>query len=427
MKKLILYVTLSASTSYGIGLKDAIKSAIQNNPRTAAIDLRVQAMQDRKKAQYMDLFPSLNISSSVYHSTSQTGGVPGTNRSTGRSNSVGISMNLYNGGADVESLRASEERLKAMDAEYNSSNSRIPNTRGSFASSVFEAYIGLVENYEQKSFVVDLGKKLEFLKKASLNEEEGKTLDQRINDLQTANVNVDFGISEAQKDFTYFTTLAAPQASSLENLEQLRKGLTIPTNAEQAFELALSKSPDIQSMDHRLAAETHEREADKRRMFRPQVDLNASYSGKHSRTAGSDPMHSKGAYVGLSVTYTIGAGSMYRNRAGNKELAATRSERDATLADVQYSLNSRYQALANLERLHSLQQKNLQQADARITEIFRKIEKGEDVEFKDMIAAVDTRSNYWQSNLQLKRNLVSMHFNLQRTIGTLFESVTLNK
>lgn len=420
MKKLILYVTLSASTSYAIGLKEAIKSAIQNNPRTAAIDMRMQAMQDRKKAQYMDLFPSLNISSSVYQSNDQIGGVPGTTRSTGRNSSVGMSVNLYNGGADRESLRAAEERLKAADAEYNSSNSRIPNTRGGFANSVFEAYIGLVENYEQKNFVVDLGKKLEFLKKASLNEEEVKTLEQRINDLQTAIVNMDFGISEAQKDFTYFTTLPAPQASSLESLDQLRNGLAIPGNAEEAFQLALNKSPDIQNMDHRLAAETHEREAEKRRMFRPRVDLNASYTDSHSRSTGSDPMQSRGAYVGVSVTYTIGAGSVYRNRAGEKELAATRSERDATLADVQYSLNARYQALANLERVYSLQQKNLQQADARITEIFRKIEKGDDVQFKDMIAAVDSRSNYWQANLQLKRNLVSMRFNLQRTIGTLF-------
>lgn len=420
MKKLILYVMLSTSTSYAIGLKEAIKSAIQNNPRTAAIDLRVQAMQDRKKAQYLDLFPTLNISSSVYHSTNQTEGVPGTSRSTGRSNGVGMSLNLYNGGADVESLRASEERLKAADAEYNSSNSRIPNTRGSFASSVFEAYVGLVENYEQKNFVVDLGKKLEFLKKASLNEEEAKTLDQRISDLQTAIVNVDFGIDEAQKDFTYFTTLQAPQASSLENLDQLRKGLAIPQNAEEAFQLALNKSPDIKSMDHRLAAETHERAAEKKRMFRPRVDLDASYNDRHSRATDSDPMQSKGAYIGLSVTYTIGAGSVYRNRAGEKDLAATRSERDATLADVQYSLNSRYQTLANLERVYILQQQNLQQADARITEMFRKIEKGDDVQFKDMIAAVDTRSSYWQANLQLKRNLVTMRFNLQRTIGTLF-------
>ncbi len=419
MKKLILYVTLSASTSYAIGLKEAIKSAIQNNPRTAAIDLRMQAMQDRKKAQYMDLFPSLNISSSAYQSTNQMNGA-GTTRSSGRSNSVGMSLNLYNGGADVESLRASEERLQAADAEYNSSNSRIPNTRGSFAISVFEAYIGLVENYEQKSFVVDLGKKLEFLKKASLNEEESKTLEQRINDLQTAIVNVDFGISEAQKDFTYFTTLPAPQASSLESLDQLRKGLNIPANAEQAFQIAMNKSPDIQSMNHRLAAETHEREADKRRMFRPRVDLNASYNDSNSRSNGSDPTQSRGTYVGVSVTYTIGAGSVYRNRAGNKELEATRSERDATLADVQYSLNSRYQALENLERVYSLQQKNLQQADARIADIFRKIEQGSDVQFKDMIAAIDMRSSYWQSNLQLKRNLVSAHFNLQRTIGTLF-------
>lgn len=427
MKKLILLVSLTASTTYAIGLKEAIKSAIQNNPRTAAIDLRVQAMQDRNKAQWLDLLPSLNISSSVYRSTSMTNGVPGTHQSMGRSNSVGVSMNLYNGGADREMLRASEERLKAMDAEYNSSNSRIPNTRGSFASSVFEAYLSLVDNYEQKGFVMDLGKKLELLKKAQLKDEERKTLEQRIVDLQTSMVNVEFGISEAQKDFTYFTTIDAPQAQDLENLEQLRRGLVIPDNAQQAYEVALIKSPDIQSIDHRLAAEIHEREADKGRLFRPRVDVNASYNRDNSHANGSDPMAMRGAYVGISMTYTIGAGSVYRNRAGNKELEATRSDREGMLADVQYSLKARYQALANLERVYSLQQQNFQSADARLTDIYRKIDSGEKVEFMDMIAAVDMRSNYWQQNLQLKKNSINMRFNLQRTIGTLFDGISTIK
>ncbi|WP_409478323.1 TolC family protein [Pseudobdellovibrio sp. HCB154] len=422
MKKLILLVTLSASTSYGIGLKEAIKGAIQNNPRTTAIDLRMQAMQDRKKAQYMDLLPSLHIGSSANFSQNQMAG--GTSRSTSYGNNVGVSMNLYNGGADVESLRAAEERLKATDAEYNSSNSQIPNTRGRFASSVFESYISLVENYEQKNFVVDLKKKLEFLQKAHLNEEERETLNQRITDLETSMVNVDYGISEAQKDFTYFTTLPAPQALDLESFDQLRSGLVIPENAEKAFQIALEKSPDIQSMNHRLAAETHEREADKRKLFRPRVDLNASYNDNTSRGDSGPSVNSKGAYVGVSLTYTIGAGSVYRNRAGNKELEATRSERDATLADVQYSLNARYHALANQEKVQSLQQQNLQTADTRLATIFKKIEKGDKIEFKDMIAAVDTRSNYWQSNLQLKRNIIAARFNLQRTVGTLFDEIT---
>lgn len=423
MKKLILLVTLSASTSYGIGLKEAIKGAIQNNPRTTAIDLRMQAMQDRKKAQYMDLLPSLHIGSSANFSQNQMAG--GTSRSTSYGHNVGVSMNLYNGGADVESLRAAEERLKATDAEYNSSNSQIPNTRGRFASSVFESYISLVENYEQKNFVVDLKTKLEFLQKAHLNEEERETLNQRITDLETSMVNVDYGISEAQKDFTYFTTLPAPQASDLESFDQLRSGLVIPENAEKAFQIALEKSPDIQSMNHRLAAETHEREADKRKLFRPRVDLNASYNDNTSRGDSGPSVNSKGAYVGLSVTYRIGAGSVYRNRAGNKELEATRSERDATLADVQYSLNARYHALANQEKVQSLQQQNLQTADTRLATIFKKIEKGDKIEFKDIIAAVDTRSTYWQSNLHLKRNIIAARFNLQRTVGTLFDEITL--
>lgn len=424
MKKLILLVTLSASTSYGIGLKEAIKGAIQNNPRTTAIDLRMQAMQDRKKAQYMDLLPSLHVGSSASYSTDRTTGVPGTSRSTSYGNNVGVSLNLYNGGADVESLRAAEERVKATDAEYNSSTSQIPNTRGRFASSVFESYISLVENYEQKTFVVDLKTKLEFLQKAQLNEEERETLNQRINDLETSMVNVDYGISEAQKDFTYFTTLPAPQVSDLESFDQLRRGLVIPVDADKAFQIALDKSPDIQSMNHRLAAETHEREADKRKLFRPRVDLNASYNDATSRGDSGGAVNSKGAYVGVSLTYTIGAGSVYRNRAGNKELEATRSERDATLADVQYSLNARYHALANQEKVQSLQQQNLQTADTRLAAIFKKIEKGEKVEFKDMIAAVDTRSNYWQSNLQLKRNIIAARFNLQRTVGTLFDEIS---
>lgn len=424
MKKLILLVTLSASTSYGIGLKEAIKGAIQNNPRTTAIDLRMQAMQDRKKAQYMDLLPSLRIGSSANFSQNQISGEPGTSRSSSYGNNVGVSMNLYNGGADVESLRATEERLKARDAEYNSSTSQIPNTRGRFASSVFESYISLVENYEQKNFVVDLKKKLEFLQKANLNEEERETLNQRITDLETSMVNVDYGISEAQKDFTYFTTLPAPQASDLESFDQLRGGLVIPVNAEKAFQIALEKSPDIQSMNHRLAAETHEREADKRKLFRPRVDLNAGYNDNTSRGDSGASVNSKGAYVGVSLTYTIGAGSVYRNRAGNKELEATRSERDATLADVQYSLNARYHALANQEKVQNLQQQNLQTADTRLAAIFKKIEKGDKIEFKDMIAAVDTRSNYWQSNLQLKRNIIAARFNLQRTVGTLFDEIT---
>lgn len=425
MKKIILLVSLTSSTSFAVGLKEAIKYAIQNNPRTEAIDLRVQAMQDRNKAQWLDLLPTLRVSSSTYFSNTQVQGMPGT-QSVGRTNSVGMSVNLYNGGADRASLRASQERLKSVNADYNSSNSRIPNTRGSFASSVFESYLSLVENYEQKKFVTDLGQKLEQLKKSSLNEEERKTLNQRIVDLKTSMVNVEFGISEAQKDFSYFTTMPAPEVNELETLEQLRRGLAIPQNAELAYQEALIKSPDIQSINHRLSAETYERDAEKRRMFRPRVDLNASYDGRHTRSSDGPATDSRGAYVGVSVSYTFDAGSVYRNRAGNKELEATRSDREAMLADVQYNLNSSYQSLANLERVYSLQQQNLQNADDRLAEIYRKIERGEKVEFKDMMAAVDMRSGYWQQNLHLNKNIINMHFNLQRTVGTLFDEISLS-
>lgn len=427
MKKLVLFISLAASTSSAIGLKEAIRSAIQNNPRTAAIDLRVQAMQDRKKAQYLDLLPSLRVSSSAYYSTTQIESVPGTSQSSGRSNSIGMSVNLYNGGADRASLLAAEERLKALDAEYNSSNSQIPNTRGSFASSVFESYLSLVENYEQRNFVQDLNQKLTFLKNAKLNDEEIKTLNQRINDLQTSLVNVDFGISESQKDFTYFTTLAAPRVEELESLDQLRQGLNIPDNAQAAYQLALEKSPNIQSMNHRLAAETYEQDADRRRLLRPRVDLNTSYSGSNSRSNGGDPFASKGAYVGVTLSYSIDAGSVYRYRAGDKSLEATRRDQEATLADVEYSLNSRYQSLANLERVQTLQEQSLRRADARIADIFRKIQAGEKVEFTDMTSAIDARSGYWQSNLRSKSQLIAARFNLQRTIGTLFEAVSLQR
>lgn len=400
---------------HAMGLKESIQTALTNNSKSETLDLRIQAMQERNKAHRLDLLPSLSFSSSTNYSRSEMNGVPGTYTSKGHSESISTSVNLYNGGSDIHSINAAAARLRATDAQYNSSNAFIPNSRGGFANSVFGAYMGLVNNYEMQKFFTELSQTYISLKKAQLTSDELSLIEQKINGLHASMVDIDFNISQSQKDYTYYTTASAPALQDLENLEQMMQSLVIPGSAEEAIQVALVTSPDIKAVEENLVASKESRQAEKGRLFRPRIDLYGSVN------RGGD---AKGAYVGISMSYNLGASQYFNNSASRKELAAAQSERDATIDEIKYELNSTYPRLANLQKVYQLQIQNLASVEKSLAEIYKKIETGQAIDLKATLDLINARTSYWMNLLEQKQRIVSTRFNIQRSIGTLFEGNT---
>lgn len=420
----VLLSTLIVSMqSTGASLQESIRYAIINNPKTESISLRMQAMQERQKALKASLLPSLNISSSISESRYKSGQETTTYRSYGTGISTGV--NLYNGGSDIADIKAGEARLKATDALYNSSNSFIQNSKAGLANSVFRSYISLSRNIEQKKFFENRLLRLEFLKKAKPTSEQLNLIQQQIKSTETTLVNVNYNISEDLRDYRYFTTQNPPTLDQVQNFNAIIQSLTIPESTDEAYQVALEKSPEVKVAEYDLQAAQYYRESEKGRLFRPRADLQIGVNNSRSGVPGESSSDSTSTYIGVSISYSIGAGSVYRNSASAKDLAIAETEKISALDELKYSLDSIYPNLYNQKQVNQLNEENLISVEISLDEINKKIEAGQKVDIKATLDLLDVRTGYWFSALSTKENIAGFHFKIQRTVGLLFDNLKI--
>lgn len=413
-----LAILCLSSFSNAMSLQEAIKLSLANNPKMVANELRVKAMQDRTKAQWADLLPSLNIGTSMDFSND------GVATATSRGTRLSTNLNVYHGGADVYAQKSLQASLKAADARYASSNAMIPNTKGSIARNVKNAYVDLVDAVEQQKYIESVTKTLQIFVASNPTDDERLLIQQRENNLKTSILRSQASLEAAKRDFLYFATVPAPDLNRLDSFDQVTDSLIIPQSSNEAFQLALQKSPDLKVAEYELEASKYEYKAQKARLYAPRVDVNASVGRSNFNYLGT----SSGAAnksLGISLSYQLSASSHLRDSAAAKSVQASTRDHDGAIDELKYDIDSIYPSLESQQQIFEAQLQNLKSAQDSLDQIIQKIQAGQKVDLKTALSVLDSQSQYWSSCLIQKRSIIDTRFNIQRTVGTLFDGLGL--
>ncbi len=424
MKHIYFLAPLLLSTSLNaMTLQEAIKTSIENNPKTVANQLRVQAMEDRLKAQKVNWLPTATaiVGSDLSTSKYSTAGLNRTTNGRDHSASLVATMTIYDGGANKFATQEAEAELKAMKARYSSSNALIPNTRGSIANGVMDAYAGLLQVIEQKKYLGFLSSTLAKFA-PGFTGDDLVLIQQRINDLKTSHIRTDFNYQEALKDFKYFATVPAPPTAELDTIEQAIDSLIIPHNAEEAFRIALEKNPNIKTAEYDAESSKLGYEAGKARRSSPLIYAQAAVT-KGNGAVNDISNRSTSSSVGIYLSYTLDGKNKHLESAGLKNVEAAKRDLDGMIDETKHTIDSVYPSLQNQLNIYRSQLENLKVATESLNQILVKIKNGEFVDINVALNILSSHQSYTQQCLDLKISILYTRFRIQRTVGTLFDQL----
>ena len=416
-------LVMVSSSGFSMTLQEAIKFSLQNNPKTVANQLRVEAMEERVKAQRMSWYPKLNISTGLdtsFNKYSSSGGTSSTSQSEGNHTSVSSSINLYDGGAEKYSELAAEADLKATRARYNSSNAFIPNTRGSIARQVSTAYVSLLEIKEQKKYLDRLSGILKLMLSRA-DENEKVLLSQRIDDLKTSLLSNASRFTEALIDFKYFATVPAPE--EMQTLEQVIESLKIPVNADEAFRVAVQKSPNLKLAEFELESAQLNYKSEKARLNSPRASLVTSMNRSGNQTDSSSS-NSESVSIGINISFSLDAANGHRETAASKNVEAAQRDSDGAIEELKFEIESIYPKLESMQQIYLSQLESLNNAEINLANLIKKLQSGEKVDLQKFgLPILDNHRQQTYICLGQKIEILTTRFNIQRTVGTLFDNV----
>lgn len=424
-KLVFIYLLFTTHLTFAMTLQEAIKVSLENNPKTVANQLRVKAMEDRVQAQRLSWYPKIYLNAGYDISESRQSSEAFSVNSQSKSARVGIgsAITLYDGGSNSYSQKAAEADLKAMQARYSSSNALIPNTRGSIARAVKNAYVNLLEIAERKNYLRRLESTLHLFMTAANTDDEKTLVQQRINDLKSSMAEVEASQSAALNDFKYFATVPAPLV--MQPLEDVIASLNIPANADEAFRIALEKSPNIKLASYELESAQYKYKSEKADLYSPRVTLNASVQ-RGSNINDESSSQGTSASIGINIRYTLDPSAGSRNRATQKTVEASQRDKEGAIEETKFEIDSIYPYLMNQQQIYLLQLESLRSAEESLNQLINKIKNGQKVDIKFGITNVlDPHKQYVMICLQQKIEILNVRFNIQRSVGILFDSVEL--
>ena len=249
----------------------------------------------------------------------------------------------------------------------------------------------------------------------------------RISNYKTSLGQLNFELDQANQDFKHIVTIPVPE--NLQSIDEVIQNLTIPDNAEKAFQIALEKSPDIQATSFELQASEQRLKAEKAVAFRPRIDARIQNNHYSSENSLNNQSTSDSVSAGVVVSYNFSPKSIPYSRAAQKEVEASQDEKDAALDDIEFELNKTYPQLKNFIELSDRYEQAYQEALKNI-ETFLKNPPIDNTDAENAstintalsyISSADVQSSYLR---QTKYSLVQLKFSIQKTVGTLFDGLT---
>lgn len=423
----ILSLLLGSLTAFGFSIQEAMQTAFEKNPKTQANDLRLKAMEERTKAAWLSYAPHFNAGYSVGHDRSRydAGMGPISSQSISKGLNYGLSFNIYDGGVRYYNAMSAEIGEKTRKAQYNSTDSRIPNTRGAIAALVFNAYTNILQVQEMTAMETLSREALVKIMKIAKTPEEQNRIRSMIASSEAKLSNLNFELVDAARDFE--NVVKIPMPSRLDNYEQTVESILVPPNSQAAIQVALTKSPELNVASYQLEQMKLDYKAERAAITSPTVSIGVSKSNGSSRTSG-DPLtsRSEGTRINATISWSFSASRNAYSKASALEVEALEKERDGALDDLKFNIESSYPRLENYSSSVALYNQILKNGQLALLAALEKIDQGENVKVDDAIGLVGVIQGGFYPAILAKQSLLTAKFSLQKTIGTLFDEVTAN-
>ncbi|MCB0349570.1 MAG: TolC family protein [Bdellovibrionales bacterium] len=413
-------------------LAEAISTAIANNPNQKANLNMVEAAHDEAEAYRKNSFlPSTRI----YSGISGNGLGPSANTEGGYFQSAGWSASqmVYDGGARRHREKALTHEARAIEAEFNSSNSFIPNTSGALASDVFMTYLDASSvrlNIEVASQYVELFDSIALY------------ITDPITKLKVDNLLIGYrskvnsaiqNYDDVKRDLENF--LYAPLPSELDSIEQtnarMQQDLAPYNDLEYAIAVAKEKNQNYLARLYQLQAAEENSASVKADLTRPKVAVVVadSWNRNDYYDGDLDNYHTRDGYIGVDVQYQIQFGTKSALSASRKRVMAAKQYIEQTTHDLVYRITSNYQKLVSADQAIADYQKNIDSIFSQIEEFRRThtqpglIISSDDFDF--LTSLTDELDRNYDQYYNSLFSAVQYRYNLLREIGILFETTDI--
>lgn len=404
-------------------LRSAIALAIILNAKTRSKDIQIQSLHEVSLAAKAEQYPSgsINCSTSRLAGHSNFDGRNYQNNYALNNCSISASLTLWDGGANRHNYRAAVAFEKAMESRFNSTSPLILYTKGSLANTTLNAYINLIfarQSLVRKDYDLKFLNSISALAKSDEDKNRIQTFRQSV---EASKAQSQAQYDKAASDFKYTVTL--PPSEELEGFAASIASLDIPETPDQAMQVALEKSPDIQATNYGLEA-AGELYKSARAALGPQLTLNVSrssylqtaseFSGRYSEDLGM---------VSLDLYIPLSASKYHYTNAQRKARDAAELDRDAALDDARHDIDTTYQQLHTQINLESIYAKNFLDAQKIIDDILLQTQtpKGTALSVQYSLDQLDSLENAYRRWQESQSEIVGLKYSVQQVIGTLFE------
>ncbi|MBC7429346.1 MAG: TolC family protein [Bacteriovorax sp.] len=421
---LIFSSNLSA-TENPKSLREAIAVAVKYNPKTISTNELLESIHYSTLATKTDMYPRVSVNCSGSYSGGNTNfnGLPSA-PSKGASGDCGVSLNvnLYDGKSSYYGYKAAEASEAATAAAYNTSDSLIPNTRGGLANQAVNIFVSLANS---NGAIEHSKKSLSYLKifeKISDDYNLKSTITETEQDIEQMNDSL-----KLQKEsFEY--TVTVPPSDDLDDLDTTIGTLKIPASADDAINLALSNGPEVIRRNLNVQMAEFNLKSIKGSLG-PSITLsvNAGKSIYSDKVSSANNYNSNSNSVGVMVSIPIGGGGHYRKKSSEAALAASKSEREAAIADAKHSISEQYKKLINLRNNYLSNSKNYTDQLNYLQSLAESVDQGRTltVDITKVLTAINTLEKRYYQLQRTQDEILTALFGIQQVTGQLFNEFAL--
>ncbi len=427
---LVASEVVQAQENKNVSLQTAIKTALEKNPRIKSNDKILQAILYRVEAEKKSQLPSINLGYSLSRNLGQTSDSLGNNsnyNSGSRGGNLSINWNIFDGGAKKYRIESMECGFKQSQANYNSTNTQSRNTQGQIAGLVVNSYISLTA---AKTNIMFDQKIMAYLNKVKTVAKTEGEISQVMNfiSMLTHDLEVQSATVESESG-NYKFVVNEPAPENLDRFEQMIASIQIPATAADAREIARLKSPEIKSAQFQLECSKLRYKSVQASYYSPQVNVSVgrSFGNKTNDYTNHINSASNGTSLNVSVQMHLSAGSSSELMAENKEIDAAQDNLDATISDTEHDLDQTFPVLNNGLRFIEFYKNSLNMGDEKIARYLQDIDSHKPVVVDDINKEIGTLFNNWLSLQRYTISVIDAKFQIQKTMGTLFESLGLQQ
>ncbi len=290
-------------------LRDALSLAYQTNPSLLAQRANQRALDESIVQARSGLRPSVDVSLSANYARDYSGGLFGNPDSDSGGASIGLSQTLWSGGRIGHGISAAEANILA-------GRENLRDIEQTVLSSVIQAYADVIRDGEILAIrESNLGVLQRQLEEASARFEVGEITrtDVAQSESRLAQSEADLANARAQLSVSR-AAYAAVVGQAPGELAPMPVLPGVPTDFDNALDVALQDNPSIRSAAYALAAAESNVAAAKAE-YLPSARLTASYGGTTSDLAAlNDISDNTRLQAGATISVPLFTGGLNRSR-----------------------------------------------------------------------------------------------------------------